>query len=419
MSRFVRCTSLIAVVLATVVSVTVPSATAAEPTSPSYVAVIDAGSSGTRLTLYGDDPASLVPIMVTKVSKGSKGLSSFASSPSQAGVSAVTPLLTQLDSYLAERGIAKADVPVALLATAGLRNVRLENPAAAQTILDSAGESISVSGHPTAANRILPAVQEATFAWLDANVLGGTLEKKSSFGIVEIGGASAQVAFRSPDPKGRAVQIVHVANQSIPVVAVSYLGLGANDARALMQTANDAGSYCFPNNASGEDPSVYVSASVRPVASKTANFQWSRCTEAFGRTITAVGNQRTPSAQVSPAALRDLAGFDSAQFVGLGGILYTFSDLGIDTAANERTALRGATEATCAGPNAWSKVLATFAGRSNAFADTLCSSGAYQYGFLFGSHGVGVKPTKFTVGAANFPREPAWTSGYASTVLDP
>jgi len=420
MKRTVRRAPLIALALATAVSVGVPSVAAAETAEPAYLAVIDAGSSGTRLTLYGDDATSLAPIVVTKVSNSSSGLSTFASSPSQAGPSAVTPLLTQLDAYLAEEGIAKTDVPVALLATAGLRDVRREDRGIAQAILDSAGASINASGYPIADNRILPAVQEATLAWLDANVLGGTLnKKKDGFGIVEIGGASAQVAFRSPDVNGRAVQIIRVANQAFPVVAVSYLGLGANDARSRMQAAHDAGSFCFPNNAPGQDPAVYVSTSARPVAADTAMFQWSRCATAFGGTITDVGSERTPAAKVSPSALRHLAGFDSAQFVGLGGIPYTFSDLGIDKATNERTALRGATEATCKGQNAWSKVLARFAGRSSAFADTLCSSGAYQYDFLFGSEGVGVKPDRFTVQAAALLREPAWTSGYATTVFDP
>jgi hypothetical protein len=193
----------------------------------------------------GTHPARL--IMRSRVSAG-KGLSTFASSPGHAGPGAVTPVLTQLDEYLAEEGIAKTDVPVALLATAGLRDVRLEDRGAAQAILDSAGTSINASGHPIADNRILPAVQEATLAWLDANVLGGTLDKKKDgFGIVEIGGASAQVAFRSPDVNGRAVQIIRVANQAIPVIAVSYLGLGPNDARSRMQAAHDAGSFCFPN----------------------------------------------------------------------------------------------------------------------------------------------------------------------------
>jgi len=188
-------------------------AAAAEPAASGYVAVIDAGSSGSRLTLYADDPESLVPIIVTGVDRATKGLSSFAETPALAGPGAITPLLEELGSYLADQGIQRADVPVALLATAGLRNVRADDRAAAQAILASGRTAIAESGYRVADARILPAVQEATLAWLDANALRDTVEsKRRSVGIIEIGGASAQVAFRSPTAEGRAVQIVRVVD---------------------------------------------------------------------------------------------------------------------------------------------------------------------------------------------------------------
>lgn len=406
-----------AVVVALGVSTASPTF-AAEPAS--YLAVIDAGSSGTRLTLFSDDQASLVPREVTRAKTNTPGLSSFTADPAQAGPGAVTPLLEQLDAYLTEQGIATADVPVALLATAGMRNVRRDDRVASQAILDSTAAAIAAAGYPVADNRILPAVQEATLAWLDANVLAGTLNKRQgSVGIVEIGGASAQVAFRSPVPKGPAVQQVRVDGQVIPVVAVSYLGLGGNDARALMQEANDAGSFCFPNNAGQQPPSTYVARSDRPVAASTANFSWDRCTSAFDTTVESVGKVRTAAATVAPSRLRQLPGFNAANFVGLGSLPFTFADFGVAEATNEKVALRRSATSTCTGEDAWTKVLGLFAGRSATFAETLCSNSAYSYEMLFGATGVGVDSQRFTVDDAAFPRSPAWTSGYAITVLDP
>lgn len=392
---------------------------AAEQGATNYLAIIDAGSSGTRLTLYADDPRSLLPRETASAKTNTRGLSSFAAEPAQAGPGAVTPLLEQLDTYLTQNGIAAADVPVALLATAGMRNVLRDNPPAAQAILSSTAAALTASGHPVADNRILPAAQEATLAWLDANVLAGTLTKKvGGIGIVEIGGASAQVAFRSPVPTGPAVRSVRVGGQVIPVVAVSYLGLGGNDARTRMQADNDAGSFCFPGNAPGANPITYVPTSSRPVTAGTARFSWDRCTKAYQRTITAVGGTRNEAAPRPPAALKDLRGFDAANFVGLGSLPFTYSDLRIMPEANERTALRSTTTTDCTGTDAWATVLALFAGRSSTFADTLCSTAAYSYALLFGPTGVGVKPTRFTVDPKAFPRLPAWTSGYATTVLD-
>lgn len=399
---------------------TTATASADDGSRYAYVAVIDAGSSGTRLTLHRDQ-ATLVPLEVFGAKNATRGLSSFASRPTQAGPEAITPLLQELDEYLATQSIPRAVVPVALLATAGMRNVQRDDSAAAQAILDSTAASIAASGHPLADNKILPAVQEATLAWLDANVIGGTLEKKAgSIGIIEVGGASAQVAFRSPVDRGSAVQQVRIAGRVIPVVAVSYLGLGSNDARTLMQQANDAGSFCFPNNATEVSPETYLSKSVRPVASRTAKYSWTRCSNAYSKTITIVGAVSSEAAAVPPMALRELPGFRSARFVSLGALVpSSYSELGILTAPKAKTALRAATTDVCTGDNAWTKVLARFEGRPITFADTLCANATYSYALLFSASGVGVGARNFTPDTSSFSRPPSWTSGYAITVLDP
>lgn len=402
------------------VAVPAGQASAADTGTLSYLAVIDAGSSGTRLTLFEDDPTDLHPIEAFKVKGTTPGLSSFADTPGQAGPGAVEPLLRQLDAYLSDRGIARESVPVALLATAGMRNVRRDDPDASRSILQSTAATITASGHPVADNRILPAVQESTLAWLDTNVIAGTLNTPgTSVGIIEIGGASAQVAFPSPRASGRAVHEVRVAGSVIPVVAVSYLGLGGNDSRTAMQRDNDAGAFCFPNNASGEDPAVYLDRSPRPVDASTAKYSWSRCTGAYDDVISRVGSQRTASATVSPDQLRDLPGFEGTFFVGLGSIQYTFATLGIEDRRNERTALRDSVQRLCTGPNAWDAIRPLYAGTSTALGETLCSTTSYQYEFVFGPNGVGAKPPLFTTIEVDLPKSPSWTAGYAITLLDP
>ncbi len=395
-------------------------ASAADTETLSYLAVIDAGSSGTRLTLFEDDPTDLHPIEAFKAKGTTPGLSSFAETPGQAGPGAVEPLLRQLDAYLGERGIARESVPVALLATAGMRNVRRDDPDASRSILQSTAAAIAASGHPTADNRILPAVQESALAWLDTNAIAGTLDAPgTSVGIIEIGGASAQVAFRSPRASGRAVHEVRVAGSVIPVVAVSYLGLGVNDSRTAMQRDNDAGAFCFPNNAPGQRPEVYLERWPRPVDSATAMYSWSRCTGAYDAVISRVGAQRTASATVSPDQLRDLPGFEGTFFVGLGSIPYSFATLGIENERNERTALRTAVQRVCSGTNAWDTVRPLYAAPSSAQGETLCSTTSYQYEFVFGPNGVGAKPPRFTTVEVDLPKSPSWTAGYAITQLDP
>lgn len=412
-----------AVVIATLCPILLTPVGAVAATAPKHIAVIDAGSSGTRLTLFADKEGSLVPQAIAEAKTKTRGLSSFASSPETAGIEAIAPLLAQLDEFLAQQGIAKKEVPVAMLATAGMRNVQASDQNAAQSILASTAATIEASGHPTAANRILPGLQEASLSWLDANVLGNTLTKRQgSVGIIEIGGASAQVAFRSAKadgPYGSAVQLVRVAGMSIPVVAVSYLGLGGNDARSNMQTTNDAGAFCFPNNSSGRAPSVFMPTSIRPVNSSTAQFSWKRCASAYNQTVATVGGTRTASAPVAPVVLRTLPGFNSATFIGLGSIQYIYSDLGIGNRPNERLALQQSATQLCTGTNAWEKMLTAYGDDSSAFVETLCSTSTYTYEFIFGASGVGANPLRFATGEAGLPRAPAWTSGYAITVLDP
>ena len=64
-------------------------------------------------------------------------------------------------------------------------------------------------------------------------------------------------------------------------------------------------------------------------------------------------------------------------------------------------------------------MLARYAGRSSTYADSLCAFATFGYELLFGITGLSVNHRRFTVDDAAFPSSPAWTSGYAITVLDP
>ena len=393
---------------------------ASSRTALPYLAVIDAGSSGTRLTLFANNPNTLRPRVAFTAPVTTRGLSSFESTPQQAGQESVAPLLSQLDGYLSQISIASSSVPVSLLATAGMRDVRRENPAAAQAILDSTAQTIAASGHPAADNRILPGEQEASLAWLDTNVLAGTLDRaNASVGTLEVGGASAQVAFRSPMSHGRGVSHIQVDGKDIPVVAVSYLGLGSNDALGLMQVANDAGSFCFPNNTAGSMPAVYLPTAVRPVNASTAMYSWSRCAHAYDSVITSVGALHTAAAPVPPAQLRTLPGVAGTTFMGLGSIPLIATTLGAGKARDMRTAIREKVTQTCRGPGAWSRAAALYPASLVSFADTLCSTGTFEHQLIFSSTGVGIRPDHFALVDPTDPLQPGWIAGYATTRLDP
>lgn len=416
-----RLTLSLASVVALALVTVAPAGAAEQPQAPAYVAVIDAGSSGTRLNVYSSrDANGLAPKVVFESSPNTKGLSSFAGTPELAGPDAIAPLLNQLNGFIEGQGLGRGDVPVALLGTAGLRTVRETQPEALRPILASTRATLDASGYPVLENRILPAVKEGSLAWLDANALAGTLNKKrGGVGIVEIGGASAQVAFRSSEPRGRGVTRVTVNGTVIPVVAVSYLGLGGNLAREDMQKRAGGGAVCFPNNAADAQPTTYATQTSIPVTAATADFSLPACRAAFASTVKAVGSKKSVSAMVAPAQLRSTPGFTDSTFIGLGSIPFTFADLQIAADRSSRAALVAQVRTTCTGANAWAKVLALSPKISSPFGDTLCANGAYVDALVFSSKGVGIAPKDFNGRPSFAGRSPSWPAGYAITVLNP
>lgn len=394
-----------------------PARAAPLPPAPTYVAVIDAGSGGTRISLY-ETGAAVTATRVYRAPSTSAALSSYVADPSAAGPDAVKPLLDQLSAYLGEQGIAVNDVPVALLATAGMRLVKLQYPVATRAIFASTRATLDASDFPVLANRILPATQEALLAWLDANARAATINTPAKdVGIVEMGGASAQVAFRSPRTMGPGVSTVTISGRQIGVVAVSYLGLGVNEARGLMQAVTSGGELCFPNNESGTDPVDYVAASPLPVPSDQADFLAGRCSRAYASVIRDVAS--TSIRDIRPRNLSKLAGFSRATFVGLGAIPFTYSDFKIPANADERISLQRAVRSTCKGADAWADVRSLYPAPTPSVAETLCANGAYTGELLFGPFGIGLDPASFDAQADLPGGAPSWAEGYAITVLHP
>ena len=236
-----------------------------------------------------------------------------------------------------------------------------------------------------------------------------------------MGGASAQGAFRSPRQTGPGVSTVQVSGKDIHVVAISYLGLGANEARGFMLTATSGGKVCFPNNASGTDPVDYLATSTTPIPSAEANFLGSPCRRAYSGVISQVA--ALYPRDLRPLNLSKLPGFARADFVGLGAIPYVYSDFKVPADADERRGLQAAVRTNCKGPDAWAKVRALIPAPTPfgqpSVAETLCSSGAYLEQFFFGPTGLGLDTARFDAQPDLPGGEPSWSEGYAITVLHP
>lgn len=214
----------------------------------SYLAVIDAGSSGCRAHVYRygkigaiDGPIYVLPEHVSK--KVKPGLSSFSGNPSDAGAS-----LQGLISFLKEE-VPENDwsvTPIWLKATAGLRMLPVKD---SEAILGSVRKFLGDRNKspfyflPSYA-RVIPGKEEGGFGWIAYNYLNRIIGPKrdylspvAPFAVVEMGGASSQVtqvaansieAMKIPSEYKFAFDI---EGEFFVLYTHSYLGFGAEQAR--------------------------------------------------------------------------------------------------------------------------------------------------------------------------------------------
>jgi len=176
-----------------------------------YVLVMDAGSSGTRVYVYGfeeHDTHSRVPKLMqnydTQEKKIKPGISAVAESSDESTIDdAVSENLHGLIQFAKEIVIdpeERKHTPVLFEATAGMR--------ALDTIKqDMTLRAVRKFLHASefkfedAWAEISKGKREAGLSWIAANFLAGTLaaDETETFGLVEMGGASTQVTFEMAD----------------------------------------------------------------------------------------------------------------------------------------------------------------------------------------------------------------------------
>ena len=250
--------------------------------APFHEVVIDAGSSGTRLSYFYVTPSlpggkATVSLQFTKKYKDS-GINDFMSgqgtistsvlpSPSlpsgctgtsglgqsQVGPCVLQPLLDYLTTQLS--GTAKSAVKIELFATAGMRTEDVKNggsftsaqitnfydnimkPYVVNTVqYTDVGAFKTINGNS----------EEGVWSWINLNDLRyntfapGNGCGNNQIGDFEVGGSSMQVAFpvnaTASDPAN--IYNVNINGCSINVYSKTFLGLGGDDARKFMRAYN-------------------------------------------------------------------------------------------------------------------------------------------------------------------------------------
>nr|POF03517.1 golgi apyrase [Quercus suber] len=279
----------------------------------SYGVILDAGSSGSRIYVYrwkkaqaartkgdAEDLASLPEIKSNKDwhKKVKPGISTFGERPKDVGAAHLKELVEFAQEIVPKDEM--ENTPIFLLATAGMRllpeyqrTAILENVCAyfqkeTKFLLPDCGLHVQV----------IPGETEGLYGWIAANSLLGGFDapdqhspanKHHTYGFLDMGGASAQIAFapnatetekHADDLTLLRLRTVNGVAKEYRVFVTTWLGFGANEARrryvdALLKSSNGQvmRDPCLPTGLQVDQTGLAVKAgSKEPYLVGTGNF---------------------------------------------------------------------------------------------------------------------------------------------------
>ena len=217
--------------------------------------------------------------------------------------------------------------------------------------------------------------------YLAGNFKAGTATQ----GIVEVGGASSQVAFVNSSIQDSIVVTPLVNGVRYPVFSVSYLGLWQSQARlAVINDIASGGtnaSVCYPNNSTGS-PATFEADAGNIRISATGSSYSAACYDAYAKVITSGSTSAGNS--YSAAKISSLGGFNTMQFLRRSAAYNVFKDWGAHEAANPQHSLTGAVASKCIGSNAWPHVLAQHENVLSVFSQNGCANATYLNAYVYG-----------------------------------
>ncbi len=376
-----------------------------------YLAVIDAGSSGSRIHLYERTAAEHgVDVKQLFEDKAGEALSSFERTPSEAGPRAIQPLLERLLARLAPLNIERSAVQVHALATAGMRRLDADHPAAAQAIYQSVRSTLTSAGVAVRRIETLSGHLEGVYAWVDVNDLSGALARSPAqvlTAVMEVGGASAQLAYAGEAPPGAQVTPITLNGRSHQVISFTWLGLGQDEARRAMISAARSRSdvneeQCYPDNrkAAGGLSAFDADGSRYLVARGRFNFE--QCSQLYDAVFRPFGL----------AALATPIRLSKVPIAGLASVYFSLADW---QALGQPGALANTLSGQCEGADAYGEKVVGFIRRDpkNRFAQTACANGTFVHALLFGPAGLRVDPAQVSAAARINAQPPSWARGFA------
>lgn len=227
------------------------------PSEINYGVVVDCGSSGSRAHIFKWKPDSRVPnIEYLRDEKSLRplnkhitpGLSSLSEEPDKASDYMVPIMKFVSESIPSDKHL---ETPVYFMATAGLR--LLETSTQKKILTDITRDLRAKFDFPRIKSLVISGTYEGVYSWLSLNIRKYLSENLNpdirSYGMIEMGGASVQVAFElTPEVENNIlkglteptaiesfrreqVTIEVGGGRKVKLFATTFLGLGVNSAR--------------------------------------------------------------------------------------------------------------------------------------------------------------------------------------------
>ncbi|EPR77749.1 Nucleoside phosphatase [Spraguea lophii 42_110] len=195
-----------------------------------YVGVLDGGSTGTRFFIFGFDNNGYI----LKSVWSERIFGGIAVMSENEIYNSIKPLLNHGEGYLFSNKINPRNVKIALNATAGVRLLSYNNQKkvmrAVKNVLRSS--NFHVEDRET---KVIPGGLEGIYMWETLYILNlyynnenGNIHKKR-FGVIEMGGASAQIAYKLKPRK----------KNELLLYSESFLGLGEVEALNNLENHKD------------------------------------------------------------------------------------------------------------------------------------------------------------------------------------
>ncbi len=212
------------------------------------MAVVDAGSTGTRLHVYSYDlDETNTPVNISE--QWSKKI--------KPGFAAIKANKATIDGYMTTlfAGAPENSMPIYFYATAGMRLLSPEEQEGRFAYLHNWFHA--QSQWLLFDSKTITGSKEGLFGWLAVNYQLGTLnsDDKKTVGVMDMGGASVQITFPVMDgsPQSSDVTKVSVYGRDFKVYVHSFLGLGQTEVTRKLLDTNSCfiTGYLLPNDLAG------------------------------------------------------------------------------------------------------------------------------------------------------------------------